>query len=67
MKRINLSWTDGRDIYYPTKEPNLTHVKSTGQGKSRLDFFKLARRFGTKIVSPRRLHGMSVCSGPTLA
>ena len=27
MKRINLPWTDGRDVHYPTNEPNPAYVE----------------------------------------
>ena len=66
MKRINLSWTDGGDVHYPTDEPNPAHVESLSQGKAHPGFFKPARKFGTKIVSPRTPHGMSECLSPTL-
>ena len=66
MKRINLPWTDARDVHYPIDDPNPTHVQNLGQRKTHLDFFKLVRRFGTKNVPPRRPHEISECSGPTL-
>jgi hypothetical protein len=66
VKRINLPWTNSRDVHYPRNEPNPAHVESSGQGKACLDFFKLARRFGAKIVPPRMPHGMSECLGLTL-
>ena len=56
MKRNNLSWTNGRNVHYPTDEPNLSHVESSSQEKARPNFFKLARRFSTKIVPPRTPH-----------
>ena len=30
MKRINLLWTRGINVHYPTDEPNPTHVESLG-------------------------------------
>ena len=45
MKRINLLWTNDKDAHYPTDEPNSTHVKSSGQGETCPDFFKLTRSF----------------------
>ena len=36
MKKINLLWTDSRDVQYPIDEPNPVHVESSGQGKARL-------------------------------
>ena len=56
---------DGRDVHYPTDEPNLAHVESSGQGKARPGIFKVAQRFDVKIMSPRTPHGMSECLGPT--
>ena len=67
MKRMNLPYTNNRDVHYPMDEPNLAHVESLSQIKARPDFFKLARRFEAKIVPPRTSHGMSECLGPTLA
>ena len=64
VKRINLSWTNGRDVHYAMDEPNPTHVESSGRGKVRPDFFKPAQRFGTKIVPTRTPHGMSECFEP---
>jgi hypothetical protein len=31
VKRINFSWTDGRDVHYPTVDPNSGHVESLGR------------------------------------
>ena len=41
MKGINTSWNDGRDVYYPTDEPNLAHVETLGHGNACPDFFNL--------------------------
>jgi hypothetical protein len=62
MKRIYLSWTNGRDVHYPTDEPNVAHVESSGRGEARPDFFKPVQRIGAKIVPPRTPHGMIECS-----
>jgi hypothetical protein len=35
VQRINLLWTNGRDVHHPMDEPNPAHVKSLGQGKAR--------------------------------
>ena len=66
MKRINLLWTDGRDVHYPMDAPKSVYVESSGQGKAHPDFTKLAERFGAKIVPPRIPHGMNECFGPPL-
>ena len=49
VKRINLPWTDSRHVHYPTNEPNLTHVESSGWGKTCPNFLKLVRMFGTLV------------------
>ena len=54
MARINLLWTTGRDVCYPTDEPNST------RGKARLDFFKLACE--PKNVLPFLLNEMIIQS-----
>ena len=63
VKRIDLLWTDGRDVPYPMDELDPAHVEDSGRGKARPDIFKPARWFGAKIVPPRMPHGMSGCSG----
>jgi hypothetical protein len=40
VKKIILSWVDGRDAHYPTYEPNPTHVERLGSGKTYLSFSK---------------------------
>lgn len=50
MERINLLWTDGRDVQYPMDKSDPAHVESSSQEKACPDFFKLARRVGAKIV-----------------
>lgn len=49
MKRINILWTNGRDVHYLIDEPCTTNVESLCQGEARPDFFTLARRFGTQL------------------
>ena len=66
VKRINLPWTDNRDVHYPTNEPNPTHVENSSRGKAHPNFFKLAHMFGAQIVPLRTPHGMSECLGPTI-
>ena len=66
MKTINLPWTDGRDVHYPTEEPNPAHVESLGRGKTHPNFLDPSLRFGAQIVPPRTPHGISDYSGPTL-
>ena len=57
MKRINLSWTNNRDVQHPTDEPNPAHVEGLDRGKACPNFFKPTQRFGAKIVSPGTPHG----------
>ena len=66
MKRINLLWIDDKDVHYPMDELNPARVESLDRRQALLDFFKLAQRFGVKIVSPRTPYGMNECLGPTL-
>ena len=66
VKRINILWTDGRDVHYPTDEPSPAHVERWGRGKVRPDFFKPAWWFGAKIVPPKTSHGMGECSDQPL-
>ena len=66
VKSTNFLWTNGRDVHHPMDEPNPTHVESSGQGKTRPNFFKPTRRFGTRSVPPRTPYGMIDCLGPTL-
>ena len=66
VKRINFSWTDGRDVHYPTVDPNSAHVESLGREKAPPNFFKPTQRFGAEIMLPKTPHEMSECLGPTL-
>lgn len=66
MERINLIWTNDRDVHYSTDKSNPTLVESLDQGKARPYFFKSTQRFGAKIGPPGMPHKMSGCSGPTL-
>ena len=65
-KRINLLWTDNKDVHYPMNEPDPVHVENLGREKARPDFFKPYRRFEAKIVPPRTPHRMSEYSDETL-
>ena len=42
MKKIILLWTNGKDVCYPTDEPNPVHVESSGRGNAHPNFIKLA-------------------------
>jgi hypothetical protein len=59
VKKMNLLWFNGRDVHYPTDEPNPTHVQSSCWENAHLDFFKLVQMFGGNIVPPMTPHGMS--------
>lgn len=49
MKRINLSWIDGRDIHYLTNDPTLAHVESLGQKKASSQFFEVGPKSWCQI------------------
>ena len=66
MQRINLLWTNGRDVHYPIDEPNPAHVKSWGRGKARPCFLQAILKVGAKFVPPSMPHGMSECLGQPL-
>ena len=67
MKRINLLWTDDKDVHYPTDVPNQFHVESLGRGKTCLIFLNLGLKVWlAKIAPPRMSRGMSEYLGPTL-
>ena len=38
MKRVNLSWTDGRDVHFPIDEPNPAHIESSSEENRVLTF-----------------------------
>jgi len=63
VKRINLLWTDSRDVYYSMSKPNLALIKSSRWGKTRPGFCKPAWKVCTKLMLPGTSHGMSECLG----
>ena len=42
--------TDGRDVHYVKDEPNPAMLRVQAEEKACLDFFKLAQRFGAKVL-----------------
>ena len=53
-------WIGGKNVHYPTEEPDPAHVEGSSQGKIS------AQRFGSKFLSPRTSHRLRKSSGPTL-
>ena len=66
MKRINLSWTDGRDVYYAMDKSNLAHIESSSRGKVHPNFLTTGLKIWRQVMPPRMPHGMNECLGPTL-
>ena len=65
MKKSNFPWIDGRDVHYPTNEPNPAHVGSLSEGKPHPSFFKPARRFAPiNCLPPGTPHTMTIVEAP---
>jgi hypothetical protein len=64
VKKINFPWINGRDVHYPTNEPNPAYVRSLSKGKPHPRFFKPARRFGADCLPPGMPHTMTIVEAP---
>lgn len=51
VTRINLVWTNIRDVHYPMDKSNVTQIESSDQWKARPNFFKPSWRFGAKLCA----------------